>query len=122
VSGETVTISGDPLLLRRLVRNLLENARLHAGGASDVLVARHEGNAQLIVEDAGPGIPAEDRERIFEPFHRRADAAQSAGTGLGLAIVRQIARVHGGEVVCAPRAGGGSRFSVSLAVGEFSST
>ncbi|HEU4591424.1 MAG TPA: ATP-binding protein [Steroidobacteraceae bacterium] len=114
VSGDAITISGDPLLLRRLIRNLLENARLHAGGARDVRVARQGDAALLIVEDAGPGIPPEDRERIFEPFYRRADADQSSGTGLGLAIVRQVARLHGGEVGYAPRAGGGSRFTVTL--------
>ena len=116
-TGEAVTISGDPLLLRRLVRNLLENARLHAGGATDIRVSRHEGGAYIVVQDAGPGIPAEDRERIFEPFYRRREAGDSAGTGLGLSIVRQIARVHRGDVVYAPRDGGGSRFVVTLPTG-----
>jgi signal transduction histidine kinase len=116
VSGETVTLRGDPLLLRRLIRNLLENARVHAGGASELRVTRGERGAQLIVEDAGPGIAAEDRERIFEPFFRRAEppADSATGAGLGLAIVRQIARVHGGEVHFAPREGGGSRFTAEL--------
>ncbi|HET9865574.1 MAG TPA: ATP-binding protein [Steroidobacteraceae bacterium] len=116
VSGEPVTIRGDPLLLRRLIRNLLENARLHAGGASEVRVSRQGTNARLAVEDSGPGIPTEDLERIFEPFYRRQDAADSHGSGLGLAIVRQIARVHGGDVTCSPRDGGGSRFAVSLPI------
>jgi signal transduction histidine kinase len=122
VTGEPVMLRGDPLLLRRLVRNLLENARVHAGGASDLRVVRGERGAQLIVEDSGPGIAAEDRERIFEPFFRRseppADSAISrpapTGAGLGLAIVRQIARVHGGDVRYAPRKGGGSRFTAEL--------
>jgi len=114
VSGETVAVSGDALLLRRMVRNLLENARLHAGGATDVRVSRQDGGVSIVIEDAGPGIPPEDRERIFEPFYRRRERGESAGTGLGLSIVRQIARVHGGEVVCVSRDGGGSRFIVTL--------
>jgi signal transduction histidine kinase len=118
VCGDAISVSGDPLLLRRLIRNLLENAGRHAGGASDVRVAR-QGNAVLLtVEDAGPGVPAADRERIFVPFYRSTDAAQSTGTGLGLAIVRQIAEAHGGAASYAPRAGGGSQFTVSLPAGE----
>jgi two-component system, OmpR family, sensor histidine kinase RstB len=114
VTGTAVTVQGDPLLLRRLVRNLVENARLHAGGASDIRVEKTDGGAQLVVEDSGPGVAPEDRERIFEPFHRRAGTAQATGTGLGLSIVRQIARLHGGDVKYESRAGGGSRFVVTL--------
>jgi signal transduction histidine kinase len=115
VAGEPAMVNGDPLLLRRLVRNLLENARLHGGGATDVRVSSDDGGARILVEDAGPGVPPEDRDQIFEPFHR-ARGATSQGVGLGLAIVRQIARVHGGDVVYEPRDGGGSRFIVSLQV------
>jgi signal transduction histidine kinase len=114
VSGDAVTIDGDPILLRRLVRNLLENARRHADGATEIRVAGHPGGARIVVEDAGPGIPSEDRERIFEPYQRRGESGMSAGTGLGLSIVRQIARVHGGDVSCSAREGGGSRFVVTL--------
>jgi two-component system, OmpR family, sensor histidine kinase RstB len=114
VSGETVAVSGDALLLRRMVRNLLENARLHAGGATDVRVSGQDSVVSIVIEDAGPGIPPEDRERIFEPFYRRRERGESAGTGLGLSIVRQIARMHGGEVRYEPRGGGGSRFVITL--------
>jgi len=114
VAGEPVSVQGDQLLLRRLIRNLLENARIHAGGASEVRVGRSGEFVQVVVEDAGPGVPPEDRDRIFAPFYRRSETAESTGTGLGLSIVRQIARVHGGEVTCEPRESGGSRFVVSL--------
>lgn len=114
-TGSPVTITGDPLLLRRLVRNLIENARVHAGGASDIRVSSTAEGARLEVEDSGPGIGPEDRERIFEPFYRRAASPQQpAGAGLGLSIVRQIARLHGGDVAHEPREGGGSRFVVVL--------
>ena len=113
--GEAVIVRGDPSLLRRLVRNLLENARIHAGGAVAVRVRAIEDGAQVVIEDAGPGIAAQDRERIFEPFYRRAgSAAAGGGAGLGLAIVRQVARLHGGDVVHAPREGGGSCFIATL--------
>ena len=112
--GKAVTIDGDPLLLRRLVRNLLENARVHAGGASAVLVRAIEGGAQIVIEDSGPGVVPEDRERIFEPFYRRAGAVAAGGTGLGLAIVRQIARLHRGDVAYESRENGGSRFIATL--------
>jgi two-component system, OmpR family, sensor histidine kinase RstB len=112
--GHAVTIEGDPLLLRRLVRNLLENARVHAGGASAVQVRAIDGGAQLVIEDSGPGVAPEDRERIFEPFYRHAGAAAAGGTGLGLAIVRQIARLHRGDVAYESRENGGSRFTATL--------
>jgi signal transduction histidine kinase len=114
VSGETVVVNGDPRLLRRLVRNLLENARVHGGGVTAVRIERAPGLARISVEDAGPGIPEADRVRIFEPFQRATPAALSTGAGLGLSIVRQIARAHGGAVEYEPRAGGGSRFVVTL--------
>jgi signal transduction histidine kinase len=113
-SGEAITVHGDPLLLRRLCRNLLENARVHAGGATSIGVQGAGAMARIVVEDAGTGIAPEDRERVFEPFYRRPGAASDAGTGLGLAIVRQVARLHGGDAVHEPRAGGGSRFIVTL--------
>jgi signal transduction histidine kinase len=96
LDGEPTTVRGDPRLLRRMIRNLLENARKH--GSPPVKVTLK--NGELRVCDAGPGVPEAEREKVFEPFHR----------GLGLSIVRQIARRHGGDVRCE-----GSCFSVSLA-------
>jgi signal transduction histidine kinase len=114
VAGVPVTVDGDPALIRRLVRNLLDNARVHAGGATEVRVEIGDGEARIVVEDAGAGVPEGDRERIFEPFYRSDSAARGSGSGLGLAIVRQIASAHRGRVEYAPRSGGGSRFTVTL--------
>jgi signal transduction histidine kinase len=118
--GEPLHVIGDPGLLRRMVRNLLDNAQRHAGGASRVEVRRGPGGQVcILIEDAGPGLPPSEREKIFEPFHRvAAPAAETRGAGLGLSIVRQVARAHGGEVTCAPAgpAGvdSGARFIIVL--------
>jgi signal transduction histidine kinase len=72
------------------------------------------GQATIEVEDQGPGVPAGERESIFEPFQRASSVTpDSRGTGLGLAIVRQVARAHGGDVTCEPGARG-ARFVVVL--------
>jgi signal transduction histidine kinase len=114
VEGESVTVRGDPTLLRRMVRNLLENAERHAGGATRLAVARAGSDGVLIIEDRGPGIQQADHEKIFEPFYSSPRGAGARGAGLGLSIVRQIARAHGGNVSYAPREEGGSRFTVTL--------
>jgi signal transduction histidine kinase len=116
VSGTPVTVLGDRLLLRRLIRNLLENAKRYAGnGPIAISVAADADRAVLEVVDHGPGVPAGERERIFEPFHRLPETAESGrGSGLGLALVRQIARRHGGEAVCLAAESGGSRFRIDL--------
>ena len=121
-TGEALQVAGDPALLRRMVRNLLDNAQRHAGGATRILVRRAPAQAhfvQLLVEDQGPGVAPGERERIFEPFFRAAtQAPESRGTGLGLSIVRQVARAHGGdatvEAVVPDAWHQGSRFTVIL--------
>jgi signal transduction histidine kinase len=117
VSGEAVVIRGDSRMLRRLMRNLLENARRYAGEAPvEASMQRIEpGAARLVVADRGPGVAEGERERIFEPFYRPPGAKESdGGVGLGLSLVRQIARRHGGDVRFVPREGGGSQFEVDL--------
>ena len=98
--GASMFVRGDARLLRRMIRNLLENAKRH-GAPPVTLTVRGD---RLSVCDAGAGVPEADRERVFEPFYRGA-----RGSGLGLSIVRQIARRHGGDVRCE-----GSCFVVSL--------
>lgn len=96
VSGESVNVRGNPALLRRLLRNLVENALHHGKPPVSVSVKQESGRAALRVSDRGPGIAAKDIDAVFEPF-RRARHADAIGTGLGLSLVRKIARHHGGD-------------------------
>jgi len=116
VEGVAVAVVGEERLLRRALRNLLENARRY-GGSGDVSVnlGLGDGRALLRVCDRGPGVPQAERERIFEPFYRLAGhAEQAGGVGLGLSLVKQIAERHGGRVHCEARDGGGTCFVLSL--------
>lgn len=112
--GEVSPLQAQPVLLRELVRNLVDNALQYtpAGGTVTArIVADPFGQVSVLqVEDSGPGVPAAERENIFRPFYR-ALGTQVDGTGLGLAIVQEIAQQHGAEVTVAdahPRTGGGS--------------
>jgi two-component system, OmpR family, sensor kinase len=108
-------LNGDARLLRRLIRNLLENGQRH--GEKDVILTISTDPQHVLIDvaDRGPGVPANERERIFEPFYRSSHASERhGGVGLGLSLVRSIARQHGGSVKCLERDGGGARFLVTL--------
>jgi two-component system, OmpR family, sensor kinase len=113
-----LVVLGAESRLRQVVDNLLTNARVHtpAGAPVHVRLASEDERAVLEVSDEGPGVPAEEADRIFERFHRidRSRARSQGGVGLGLAIVRSVVETHGGTVVYRPRPGGGSVFQVSL--------
>jgi signal transduction histidine kinase len=112
LEGKPVTVSGDPMLLRRMIRNLIENAKLHGQPPIEVTVAKQDDWAVLNVLDHGPVIAEEARERLFSPFYHIPGSCATKGSGLGLALVRQIARRHGGDVAYDPERG--SSFTVSL--------
>jgi signal transduction histidine kinase len=115
VFGRPALVRGDARLLRRLVRNLIENARRHGAGTPiEVTVEPEGGQARLRVCDRGPGVAPAEVERIFDAFYRAPGAAAREGAGLGLALVRQIARRHGGGARYRAREGGGSCFEVEL--------
>jgi signal transduction histidine kinase len=107
-------VEGDARLLRRLFRNLLENAAAHGGPElPEVTLTSAEDEIRVQICDRGPGVPEAEREKIFEPFYQVKGRA-SGGAGLGLALVREIATRHGGQVRCLPRDGAGVCFEVRL--------
>ena len=120
-TGHSLTVQGSPRLLRRLIRNLLENARRYSQGDISLELAQQRigagQRAVIKVHDRGPGIPAGQRERIFEPFYRLPGASErEGGVGLGLALVKSISERHGGTVRCEARPGGGASFIVELPI------
>ena len=113
--ADRVVVDGDPIALKRLVVNLVDNA-LKFGSRARGRVFSEDGMAIVEVDDNGPGVPEQDIERAFEPFHRLegSRSRETGGIGLGLAVVRAIARGHGGEVTLHNRVGGGLRARVTL--------
>jgi len=114
LDGVSAPVMGDARLLRRLLRNLLENAQRHGVPPAHVQVGCDRGLAVLRVWDQGPGIPDHEFERVFEPFYRRRGTLDNSGAGLGLALVRQIARRHKGEARCVLMKEGRSCFEITL--------
>ena len=113
---EPVTIDGSDTDLRRMLRNLVDNASRHADSRI-ALALRHVGtDAVLIVADDGHGIDPDDRQRVFERFARldESRSRDDGGTGLGLSIVAQIAAAHGGQVAVVDHELGGAAFEVRL--------
>lgn len=115
---EPVRIRGDQRQVQTLVRNLVANANRHATSRVEISL-RHDGlHGVLVVDDDGAGVPAKDREKIFDRFTRLDESRErdSGGSGLGLAIVREVAKAHDGDAICTNSPLGGARFEVRLAV------
>jgi signal transduction histidine kinase len=113
--AEKTVIEGDPVALKRMVANLVENA-LKYGGRARGRVFSDDGMAIIEIDDDGPGVPPAELERVFEPFYRGEPSRnrETGGIGLGLAVVRSLARAHGGDVTLANRRGGGLTATVKL--------
>jgi signal transduction histidine kinase len=116
VEGAPASVKGEERLLRRALRNLLENARRYGGGEIRVdLADKAAAGIEIRVSDNGPGVPDAFRERIFEPFFRLPGHAERAGgVGLGLALVRQIVERHHGRICCVRPPEGGGCFVITL--------
>jgi two-component system OmpR family sensor kinase len=114
-SGERIVVEGDPLALRRMVANLVDNAVKYGARARGRVFAE-SGQAIIEIDDEGPGVPAGEMERVFDPFFRGepSRSRETGGAGLGLAVVRSIARAHGGDVTLRNRPEGGLTARVSL--------
>jgi signal transduction histidine kinase len=124
-SGERVAYAGQrgidvpcrPTLIERAVANLIDNAMKY-GEAARVKIVHETGRVVIVVDDDGPGIPADEQEKVFAPFYRREAARNpaKAGVGLGLSIARTVAREHGGDVTLRNRDGGGLSALIELPV------
>jgi signal transduction histidine kinase len=110
-----ISVRADAGMLERIVENLLGNTAKHTPASARIWVTltRRDDGVELIVEDDGPGVPDEDKERIFEPFRQGSSAA--TGSGVGLALVARFAELHDGRAWVEDRPGGGSSFLVTLA-------
>lgn len=113
--AEKVVLEGDPISLKRMFANLIENA-IKYGGQARVRVYADGPSAVVEIEDDGPGVPVAELERVFEPFYRRepSRSRETGGIGLGLAVVRTVARAHGGDAELQNRKGGGLTARVRL--------
>lgn len=108
-------IRSDPVLVERILRNLVSNALKHGGGHARIDTNAEEASAIVSVADNGPGIPKEDQERIFEEFVRLDGAKGGEGLGLGLSIVKRMANILGAELNLTNPPTGGAKFSLRLA-------
>ena len=113
--GRALVVEADPAALRRALDNLIANA-VKYGGAARVVAFARDGRAVVTVEDEGPGLPEDELETVFEPFHRaeRSRSRETGGAGLGLTVARQAARAHGGDVTLSNRSGGGLQARLDL--------
>jgi signal transduction histidine kinase len=111
-SDAPVWVSGNPEMLSRAIRNLVENAINHAPAGTTVEIIV-EGSGTVRVLDEGPGITAEERDLIFQRFWRR-DRRRTGGAGLGLSIVQRIADTHAATISVENRPSGGAKFSLSF--------
>jgi signal transduction histidine kinase len=113
------TVLGDPVALRRLVANIVDNALRYASSA-DIAIASIDGTVELLVDDDGPGIPEAERSLVFEPFYRLEASRNRAtgGSGLGLAIARQIVEAHGGTIAIETAPSGGTRVLIRFPAAE----
>ncbi|MGL6042978.1 MAG: sensor histidine kinase [Sandaracinobacteroides sp.] len=114
-ADDVLVVDGDPVGLRRLFSNLLENAEIY-GGTATARAWSDGGNAVVDIDDDGPGLPPAEIERVFEPCYRLepSRSRETGGTGLGLSVARSVARAHGGDVVLTNRPAGGLRARVTI--------
>jgi len=120
VPDEVLVVPLDATLFEQVLLNLLENAAKYspAGSPISVRVQRRGDEAVFEIADRGPGIPAAERERVFERFYRAGDGQRASGTGLGLTVSRAIVRAHGGTISAEDRPGGGALFRVRVPMND----
>ncbi len=112
---ESLVVLGDASSLERGLINLVQNAIIHAGGEGEILLTVHA-DRSIAISDSGPGIPADRRDWIFEPFHRIKP--MNEGSGLGLSLVKEIIRRHNGSISVGRSDNGGAKFLVRFSKGN----
>ena len=117
-SGAGLEVDIDQLQIRHALSNLFRNANTHGGGVTSVQIVQAGDAVQIHVRDRGPGVPVEDRARIFERFVRLGARRSGSGSGLGLNIVKRTANVHGGAVTCRDNEPRGADFVFTLPLAE----
>jgi two-component system sensor histidine kinase KdpD len=116
LAGDPPLVEVDPVQVERVLANLLENALHYSGPEAEVAVVIAPAGEEAVVRvvDEGPGIPAGELERVFEPFERLDGSAGRRGLGLGLTIARGFAEANGGRVWVEARAGTGASFAIAF--------
>jgi two-component system, OmpR family, sensor histidine kinase KdpD len=120
LAPELPEVPADPVQLDQVLTNLLENAAVHSpkGGTIRLHVSPTTGTVRIRISDEGPGIPREEREKVFDAFYRGRESPESAGSGLGLAIARAIVTAHGGRIWIEETMGGGTAIVIDLPLEE----
>ena len=118
LAPQQVMVRGDGQRLSQVIRNLLSNAITHSpeGGRVTISSDAGDGTGRMVVQDNGPGIPAEDLPHVFERFYRvdKSRSRATGGTGLGLTIARRLVEAHGGQITVESEENQGARFIVEL--------
>ncbi|HSH91964.1 MAG TPA: HAMP domain-containing sensor histidine kinase [Ramlibacter sp.] len=114
--GDSLRLEADPDKLKQILINLLDNAVKFSdpGGCVRVLASSESGGIRILVEDQGPGVAAQDAPHLFERYYRGQSGSTASGSGLGLAIAKNLARLHGGDIMLQPSPGRGSTFALTL--------
>jgi signal transduction histidine kinase len=115
---EPAKVRADRDRLALAIHNVLVNARQHGGGGTVRVSTRVAGGVELLIDDDGPGVAAEDRARVFDEFARGASAAGTEGAGLGLYVAREVLEAQGASIVVTDAPGGGARFVIALPSGS----
>lgn len=116
ITGDEPIVRTDARRFERILGNILDNAERHGGGVSRVHIQRDPHQVRIVVDDHGPGIATEERERLFEPFARGTRSSSTEGAGLGLAIVRDQAQILGAAITIDDAPGGGARVTITLPI------
>jgi signal transduction histidine kinase len=118
--ADGLSVCIDEKLLQPILTNLLSNASQYSsvGSTVDLALSSRDGELIFQIKDEGIGIPAADRQQLFEPFHRGGNVGDIPGAGLGLAVVKKLVDIHGGQIAIVSEIGVGTTFTVTLPLSQ----